>query len=95
MWFGDFWKLAVRKFTEGMKEMHRRFIKDVFVNSLQQLIPELGTGKLVGDFLMIPRRDALHVCKAPCPAAKASLEIGSAISAQISGQFAATTVATS
>ena len=40
-------------------------------------------GQLVDDFLMVPGRNTLHVCNAPSPAATASLEIGSAIAAQI------------
>lgn len=41
-------------------------------------------GKLVEDFLIIPTKNALHVCNAPSPAATASLEIGKAICEQIS-----------
>jgi L-2-hydroxyglutarate oxidase len=40
-------------------------------------------GKLVDDFLIVPGRNALHVCNAPSPAATASLEIGRAIVAQV------------
>ncbi len=40
-------------------------------------------GKLVDDFLIINRPNALHVCNAPSPAATASLEIGKQIVAQI------------
>jgi L-2-hydroxyglutarate oxidase len=40
-------------------------------------------GRLVDDFMMVPGRNALHVCNAPSPAATASLEIGRAIVAQV------------
>ena len=43
----------------------------------------LNDGRLVDDFLMIPGRNALHVCNAPSPAATASLEIAKAIVGQI------------
>ena len=43
----------------------------------------LNDGTLVDDFLMIPGRNALHVCNAPSPAATASLEIAKAIVGQI------------
>jgi L-2-hydroxyglutarate oxidase len=95
--FGGFWKLARNNFGEGMKEVYRSLVKQAFVRSLQQLIPEirsadlvpckagvraqalLNDGRLVDDFLMIPGRNALHVCNAPSPAATASLEIAKAI----------------
>jgi len=44
----------------------------------------LNNGNLVDDFLMIRRRNSLHVCNAPSPAATASLEIGRAIVEEIS-----------
>lgn len=43
----------------------------------------LNDGRLVDDFLMIPGRNALHVCNAPSPGATASLEIAKAIVGQI------------
>ena len=43
----------------------------------------LRNGSLVDDFLIIPGRNALHVCNAPSPAATASLEIARAIVEQI------------
>jgi L-2-hydroxyglutarate oxidase len=43
----------------------------------------MNDGKLVDDFLMIPARNALHVCNAPSPAATASLEIAEAIVQQV------------
>ena len=43
----------------------------------------LNDGRLVDDFLMIPGRNALHVCNAPSPGATASLEIAKAIVDQI------------
>jgi L-2-hydroxyglutarate oxidase len=42
-----------------------------------------NNGKLVDDFLMINRPNAMHVCNAPSPAATSSLEIGKAIALQI------------
>lgn len=46
----------------------------------QALMPD---GLLVDDFLMIPGKNALHVCNAPSPAATASIEIGKAIAQQV------------
>jgi (S)-2-hydroxyglutarate dehydrogenase len=43
-------------------------------------------GKLVDDFLLIHRENAIHVCNAPSPAATSSLEIGKAIVNQIPQQ---------
>ena len=39
-------------------------------------------GKLVDDFLLVPGKNAMHVCNAPSPAATSSLEIGQAIVSQ-------------
>lgn len=46
----------------------------------QALLPN---GTMVDDFLLVPGPNAIHVCNAPSPAATASLEIGSAVVAQI------------
>jgi L-2-hydroxyglutarate oxidase len=46
----------------------------------QALTPD---GKLVDDFLILPGRNALHICNAPSPAATASLEIGKEIARQV------------
>jgi L-2-hydroxyglutarate oxidase len=43
----------------------------------------LDDGRLVDDFLILPAKNALHVCNAPSPAATASLEIGKTIVDQI------------
>lgn len=43
-------------------------------------------GQLVEDFLLVPGKNAIHVCNAPSPAATSSLEIGKAIAAVISEQ---------
>lgn len=40
-------------------------------------------GNLVDDFLILPGKNAMHVCNAPSPAATASLEIGKEISRQV------------
>lgn len=45
-----------------------------------------NNGSLVEDFLIIPGKNASHVCNAPSPAATSSLEIGKAIVAQIPQQ---------
>ena len=45
--FGGFWKLARKHFGEGMKEMYRSLVKNAFVHSLRQLIPEIRSGDLV------------------------------------------------
>jgi (S)-2-hydroxyglutarate dehydrogenase len=45
--FGGFWKLASKNFREGMKEMYRSWVKDAFVHSLQQLIPEIRSDDLI------------------------------------------------
>jgi L-2-hydroxyglutarate oxidase len=58
----------------------------------QALLPD---GKLVDDFLIVPGRNALHVCNAPSPAATASLEIGRAIAAQVPEPVSRTTVGAS
>jgi (S)-2-hydroxyglutarate dehydrogenase len=47
LWFGGFWKLASKNFREGMKEMYRSMVKDAFVHSLQQLIPEIRSDDLI------------------------------------------------
>jgi L-2-hydroxyglutarate oxidase len=46
----------------------------------QALMPN---GKLVDDFLILPGRNALHICNAPSPAATASLEIGKEIARRV------------
>jgi L-2-hydroxyglutarate oxidase len=47
MSFAGFWKLARRNFGEGMKEMYRSLVKNAFVRSLRQLIPEIRSGDLI------------------------------------------------
>lgn len=47
----------------------------------------MGDGKLVDDFLIVPGRNAIHVCNAPSPAATSSLEIGKAVAAAIPEQL--------
>ncbi|HEY2341417.1 MAG TPA: L-2-hydroxyglutarate oxidase [Chthoniobacteraceae bacterium] len=41
MTYPGFWRLAARHAREGLREMHRSFSKQAFVQSLQELIPEL------------------------------------------------------
>jgi len=50
-------------------------------------------GGLVDDFLIVPGRNALHVCNAPSPAATASLEIGRTIASQVPAPARAAPVA--
>jgi L-2-hydroxyglutarate oxidase len=45
--FGGFWRLASKNFRQGMKEMYRSLVKDAFVRSLQELIPEIRSADLV------------------------------------------------
>ncbi len=42
-----FWKLAARFWDEGAKEIYRSFVKGAFVNSMQQLIPEVRAEDVV------------------------------------------------
>lgn len=46
----------------------------------------MNDGKLVDDFLIVPGRNAVHVCNAPSPAATSSLEIGKAVAAAVPEQ---------
>lgn len=48
----------------------------------------MNDGKLVDDFLIVPGKNAVHVCNAPSPAATSSLEIGKAIVDQLPEQIA-------
>lgn len=45
-------------------------------------------GKMLDDFVIIPTKNAIHVCNAPSPAATASLQIGKHIAAQVEKQKA-------
>jgi L-2-hydroxyglutarate oxidase len=45
--YSAFWKLALRNYKEGAKEMMRSFSKRIFTQSLQRLIPELQEDDLV------------------------------------------------
>lgn len=45
--FGGFWKLIRKHMDEGWMEMRRSFSKDLFVQSLQQLIPEVQPDDVV------------------------------------------------
>jgi L-2-hydroxyglutarate oxidase len=45
--FGGFWKLAVKHWDEGRREMVRSFSKRAFVRSLQKLIPEITENDLI------------------------------------------------
>ena len=55
----------------------------------QALLP---SGDLVDDFLILPGRNACHVCNAPSPAATASLEIGRSVADQLPKLATATSV---
>jgi (S)-2-hydroxyglutarate dehydrogenase len=54
----------------------------------------MNDGSLVDDFLIVPGQNSIHVCNAPSPAATSSLEIGTAIVAQIPHQSHLETVVT-
>lgn len=45
--YGGFWKLARKNLGEGLMEMRRSFSKQLFVESLQRLIPEVGLADVV------------------------------------------------
>jgi (S)-2-hydroxyglutarate dehydrogenase len=45
--FGGFWKLALKHFDEGGKEIARSLLKSLFVKSLQELIPAVKDEDLV------------------------------------------------
>lgn len=47
MTYPGFWKLAAKHADEGIKEMLRSFNKATFVNSLQQLIPEVTVSDII------------------------------------------------
>lgn len=47
MTYGGFWRLAAKHARAGLREMHRSFSKAAFVESLQQLIPEVQGDDLV------------------------------------------------
>ncbi len=45
--YGGFWKMALRNFKDGMKEMYRSFSKSAFTRSLQRLVPEVREDDLI------------------------------------------------
>jgi L-2-hydroxyglutarate oxidase len=45
--YRGFWKFARKHYKEGLQEIRRSLSKKAFVNSLQQLIPEISTNDLV------------------------------------------------
>jgi L-2-hydroxyglutarate oxidase len=45
--YRGFWKLAMRNFKEGVREMYRSFSKKAFTRSLQRLIPDVREDDLV------------------------------------------------
>ena len=45
--YGGFWKLARKNMSEGLMEMRRSFSKALFVQSLQELIPEVQADDVV------------------------------------------------
>lgn len=47
LFYPGFWRLASKHWKEGIEEMVRSFSKKAFVNSLQQLIPEIDIDDLV------------------------------------------------
>jgi L-2-hydroxyglutarate oxidase len=46
--FPGFWKMSVREWKTGLWEINRSLRKGVFLNSLQQLVPELSADDLAG-----------------------------------------------
>lgn len=46
--FPGFWKMSVREWKTGLWEINRSLRKGVFLNSLQQLVPELSSDDLAG-----------------------------------------------
>lgn len=47
--FPGFWKMSGRYWRQGADEFRRSFSKDLFVNALQRLVPELTANDLVAD----------------------------------------------
>lgn len=45
--YRGFWKLAMRNFRDGMREMYRSFSRPAFTRSLQRLVPDLREDDLV------------------------------------------------
>lgn len=45
--YGGFWKMAADHLASGLAEMRRSLIKSYFVNSLREMIPEIGPDDLV------------------------------------------------
>jgi L-2-hydroxyglutarate oxidase len=45
--YGGFWKMAADHLASGLAEMRRSLIKSYFVNSLREMVPEIGPDDLV------------------------------------------------
>ncbi len=44
--YGGFWRVALREWRTGLKEVHRSLRKSVFVRDLQRLVPEVRSEDL-------------------------------------------------
>ncbi|MCX6905790.1 MAG: FAD-dependent oxidoreductase, partial [Verrucomicrobia bacterium] len=47
LFFPAFWKMAGRNLWEGLQEMRRSFSKNLFVRSLQKMVPDIRAEDLV------------------------------------------------
>lgn len=84
------WREIVRSFSKrAFVRSLQRLVPEV---TKRDLVPSAAgiraqavhaDGTLVDDFLIVRRRNSLHVCNAPSPAATASLEIGKVIAEQV------------
>jgi L-2-hydroxyglutarate oxidase len=45
--YGGFWKMASEHLTSGLVEMRRSLVKKYFVNSLRQMLPDIGPDDLM------------------------------------------------
>ena len=77
--------VSKRAFVKSLQQLIPEITEDDLVPTssgvrAQALMPD---GKLVDDFLIVNRKNSIHVCNAPSPAATASLEIGRFIANQV------------
>jgi (S)-2-hydroxyglutarate dehydrogenase len=98
--FGEGMKEVCRSFSKGLfVRSLQRLVPEIEANDLVPASAGVRAqalrhdGRLVDDFLLVPAKNALHVCNAPSPAATASLEIARAIASQIPRPARKTTVA--
>jgi L-2-hydroxyglutarate oxidase len=77
--------VSKRAFVKSLQQLIPEVTEDDLIPThsgvrAQALMPD---GKLVDDFLIVNRKNSIHVCNAPSPAATASLEIGRFIANQL------------